>query len=314
MSTGNERSVWTFSQSFTTGFRATHSELEKRLEHVSTCPASDAIQTLSADIAKLSKTLADAAESLPSYDQKLYEMQVSTLETGLNALRAVAAPKPKFSFKRKSATVANPVTPSKPNKSNLVSTTSELPHSNPLISSHTYAYLTTASLIGSPPTSCLTVSDLDYCVLNLLPTTGASELEVSAIHLRKISNSVLLLPLVDGSILAHDLSRCVVVAGCHQFRMHASIKVDVFLSIVSNPIVEDCHGIRFTSYPQTLLAPERSGEGIQPSAAQDFSHIRNTPSPNWIYLDDSETQRPWPTKLLESTLEVERSLREVLPA
>lgn len=45
--------------------------------------------------------------------------------------------------------------------------------------------------------------------------------------------------------------------------MHASIKVDVFLSIVSNPIVEDCHGIRFTSYPQTLLAPERSGEGVR---------------------------------------------------
>lgn len=134
----------------------------------------------------------------------------------MNALRAVAAPKPKFSFKRKTATVANPVTPSKPNKSNPVSTTSELPHSNPLISSHTYAYLTTASLIGSPPTSCLTVSDLDYCVLNFLPTTGASELEVSAIHLRKISNSVLLLPLVNGSILAHDLSRCVVVVGCHQ--------------------------------------------------------------------------------------------------
>jgi len=45
--------------------------------------------------------------------------------------------------------------------------------------------------------------------------------------------------------------------------MHTSVKVDVFLSTAPNPIVEDCHDIRFTSYPQTLLASERSGEAVR---------------------------------------------------
>jgi hypothetical protein len=75
---------------------------------------------------------------------------------------------------------------------------------------------------------------------------------------------VVLLPGVDGSALIHDLEECVVVLGYHQvrfelfkhlcfsslsrptyFRMHASSKVDVYLSITSNPTVEHCQEIRF---------------------------------------------------------------------
>ena len=138
---------------------------------------------------------------------------MNTLETNLSGLRTAIAPKPKFSFKREKVTVLNPTKSAKNKPTSLIS---EFPPSKPLISSHTHAYLTVASFIGSPRTSGLTVSDLDYCILNLLPTSGTSEFEISAIHLKKISNSVLLLPLINCSILVHDLSRCVIVVGCHQ--------------------------------------------------------------------------------------------------
>jgi len=137
----------------------------------------------------------------------------------LNGLRATASPKPKFFFKREQATVLNP---NKSVRNKPTSSISELPPSKPLISSHRHAYLTVASLIGSPRTSSLTISDLDYCILNFLSTSVTSEFEISAIHLNKVSNSVLLLPLTNCSILAHDLSRCVVVVGCHQVQSPAS--------------------------------------------------------------------------------------------
>jgi len=57
--------------------------------------------------------------------------------------------------------------------------------------------------------------------------------------------------------------------------MHTSVKVDVFLSIASNPIVEDCHDIRFTSYPQTLLASERSGEAVRIARKSHYQSLQS---------------------------------------
>ncbi|KAF5350545.1 hypothetical protein D9756_008724 [Leucocoprinus leucothites] len=319
MSSGNDHAVWTFSQSFTSDFRSNRLELEKRLESLKASPTPDAIQALSADIAKLAKTLSDATGSLPSYDQKLYETacQLHALETNLNRLRAATTTKPKFAFKRKTAAESPPstITPSESTKGALISTSPQPSSSNSFISSHTHTYLTITSLVGSPPASDLTISDLDHCILNLLSTKDDLQLDISAIHLRKISNSVLLLPIINGSILIHDLSRCVIVLGCHQFRMHSSTKVDVFLSISSNPIIEDGHDVRFAPYPRALLTPEQPQESITtPPAVQDFSHIRNTPSPNWIHMEESDTSRPWPMGPLHSRSEIESSLQDILPA
>lgn len=151
--------------------------------------------------------------------------QLNALETNLDQLRTAATPKPRFAFKRSTAAAPSP-SPIPRSELTTVASVSTFSQSstssNSFISSHTHRYLTIASLVGPPPTSDLTISDLDHCILNLLPTSGQAQLDISAIHLHKISNSVLLLPIVNGSILIHDLSRCVIVTGCHQVRMIAS--------------------------------------------------------------------------------------------
>ena len=43
--------------------------------------------------------------------------------------------------------------------------------------------------------------------------------------------------------------------------MHASSKVDVYLSITSNPIIEHCKEIRFFAYPRAL-APSSVTEKV----------------------------------------------------
>lgn len=142
--------------------------------------------------------------------------QVRDLEKRLNELRSAAIPKPKFAFKRTSGATSSPTPPKVPTTPSAVSTSSLPPSSHSFISTRSYSYLTIESLVDPSSTSDLTISDLDHCILNLLPVADRPGPRISAIHLRRITNSVLLLPIIDGSVLVYDLSRCVIVIGCHQ--------------------------------------------------------------------------------------------------
>jgi hypothetical protein len=51
----------------------------------------------------------------------------------------------------------------------------------------------------------------------LLPPQD-SNLNFSALHIRDLSDCVLLLPFTQGSALIHDIRNCVLVLGCHQVR------------------------------------------------------------------------------------------------
>ena len=192
-------------------------------------------------------------------------------------MRASKVPKTKFSFKRK---------PQKPSQvshpASTESPVSSLPPSSPIISSNlslslqSRAYLTISSLPTHPQQSDLTLSDLTNCIVNLLPpSSGESSLQISALHARNLSQCVVLLPSIDGSALLENISGSIIVLGCHQvryqnsavtrfilytlrfeqFRMHSSTKVDVFLSVSSNPIIETCKQIRFSQYPDEFTIP-----------------------------------------------------------
>ncbi|KAF8208225.1 TBCC-domain-containing protein [Mycena galopus ATCC 62051] len=295
--------TWSFSQSFSAQFQASRTELESRVDSAkSTTITADALQTLSLDLAKLTKTLSDATGSLPSYDQRQYELQLKGLQTSLEELRTMI-PKSKFAFKRK---VPAPSTQPSPNPGSLVvsETPSEsLPSSTPIstnltLSSRSHQYLTLASLPDTSQASDLAISDLHKCILNLLPDAGdgsssrESNLKISALHIRNLTDTILLLPIIQGSVLLHDLRRCLVVVGCHQFRMHTSKDVDVYLSIPSTPIIEHCSQIRFASYPAVLRTSEISSPDVL--SIQDFSHIKSTPSPNWSMLPPQAHISKWP--------------------
>ncbi|KAJ3549442.1 hypothetical protein NMY22_g886 [Coprinellus aureogranulatus] len=155
---------------------------------------------------------------------------------------------------------------------------------------------------------------LNRCVVNLLPPKD-SQLRFSALHIRNLSDSVLLLPFNDGSALIHDIKNCVLVLGCHQFRMHTSTHVDVYLRIKSNPIIETCSNIRFGMYPAPL-APQLLQESPQPPfTVQDFSHIRATPSPNFSLIGEKlgNEIKPWPTEPVTEGEDLANILVGLLP-
>jgi len=95
-----------------------------------------------------------------------------------------------------------------------------LPSSYLTLSSHSHSRLSFSSLPNSQDfsESDMTIADLDNCIVDLVGQTTRPIL--TAIHIRNISDTILVLPIIKGSVLLHDIKRCIIVVGCHQvFRM-----------------------------------------------------------------------------------------------
>ncbi|TFK75641.1 hypothetical protein BDN72DRAFT_757507 [Pluteus cervinus] len=314
---------WGFSQTFLVDFQSTRSDLQTRVDALkltNATPAQQSLHDLTVDLAKLGKRLSDATGSLPNYDQRQCELQIKNLENELSALRASSAPKSKFAFKKKKVLPSSTAAPVAPEPAVQTADISALPlsesSSHLSLSHQSKAYLGWSLIPTASSAQCdLTISNLDHCIVNLLPISNGTPDEtkgtnISAIHIYDVSNSILLLPMISGSVLLHNLQNSIVVIGCHQFRMHTSNKVDVYIEIPSNPIIEHCSGIRFAPYPAILSqSPTKllhhSSTQASTFAVQDFSHIRETPSPNWTTLKESDWTTAWPVQTTDNTAVVD---------
>lgn len=298
-------SKWTFAQNFYSDFHVKTTELASHLDALkcSSGATPNEVQAAAVDISQLAKRLSEATGSLPSYDQRQCEIQLKVLEKALEELRGTSSAVPKFSFKRKSARSKTAVEPS-----GIIPTSRDALPVVDLASSLSSRYLTISDLEDRNHPGEMTLSDISNCIVNLLHDHTT---DFSAVHLQRVSDSVLLLPHINGSILLHDMSNCVLVVGCHQFRMHSSTRVDVYVSAGTNPIIEHCSDIRFSVYPNSLpQAPSQQAKEV--FTVQDFSHIRETASPNWSVLPEDKRQRNWPVSPLQGQMLI-AELRSILP-
>ncbi|KAK0498762.1 tubulin binding cofactor C-domain-containing protein [Armillaria luteobubalina] len=288
-STSNEQQ-WTFSQQFSSGFSKASTDLQTRISasKEASSTSNDTVAELSAHFTKLTKNLADAVGSLPAYDQKGYENQLKSIEAGLESLRKTSKPVSRFSFKKRQA-ASRPL----PTATVTAEPSSQEPSSSQA-SILSFSTRNDEILTVDLSDACardVTLSDLANCVVNLI---APSKLTISAVHAQNLRNVVLLLPMIQSSIMLHDLDNCVVVVGCHQFRMHTSRSVDVYLSIPSHPVIENCSGIRFAGYPSALQRGTQVLSESRHASVQDFSHIKATPSPNWTLLPEDQLPTFWP--------------------
>ena len=218
--------------------------LTNRLETAKSTSSSDVVQSLSQEIAQLRKGLVDNTSLLPPYDRRQCEavsilytcpmiyidafQQMAGLEGMLDQIRTTSTSKPKFAFKRKPASKPNPPPTAGPSTS---ATTPSVP-ARPLpstyltLSSKSHEHLTLESLPSlvepsNTPQSDLTIADLDHCVVD--PCTPKKPVEpaalgmtFTALHIRDIRDTILLLPSIKGSVLLHNATRCIIAVGCHQ--------------------------------------------------------------------------------------------------
>ena len=154
--------------------------------------------------------------------------QMGLLEQSLEDIRSASLPKTKFAFKRKT------------NKPPLSAAPTLLPSSSAAnesgrrdgllgtsdfnnLSSHSHCRLSLQSIPTSgagPPLSDLIISDLDHCIVDLRATAGSvrsqNQLDLTALHVHDLKDTLLILPNVKGSVILHNLRRCTAIVTCHQ--------------------------------------------------------------------------------------------------
>ncbi|KAH8829117.1 tubulin binding cofactor C-domain-containing protein [Flagelloscypha sp. PMI_526] len=232
---------------------------------------------LAAEIVQRNKDLNDNASELPAYEVRQKTLQVKQLEQTLANLQQ---PTTKFSFKRSASKPTVPIPQSAASPTS-VSPSIQI-QSNKLITS-----------VGE------SLSSLSDCIVSL-PS-------LSALYVSKIQQSILVLPDVKGSLILHDLNNCILLVHCHQFRIHTSSNVTIYISCPSPPIIESCSSLRFISSPFP--------DSIPFTTAQDFSHVRqDTPSPNWSTTLDfpAITLKEWTSIINIDTESVKDTLERYL--
>ncbi|KAG8742115.1 hypothetical protein FRC10_001985 [Ceratobasidium sp. 414] len=306
-------------------FKAQAQELEDGLS--TKTPSSKDVEQISLKVTKLRTSLTEAITIgiLPTYDQRLCEQRVVTLEESLSKARSASKPKSKFSFKS-TATVrptASPPTKTSPSAGQSISAVSvpPTPHSGApepsthssaaeiTLAGHTRRYLTFQDAAGAdllnsttPAQSLvMTIKGLNNCFVDLASTAA----RVNAIHVQGLRRTVLYAGDMQGSILLHDCYGCTIVVSSHQFRMHTSDSTHVYLKVASNPVIEKCTNIGFGPFPSTDSTPK----GSISYTVQDFDWMADSHSPNWHAIERTDFQLP--AFILEN--ELDTTLSTILP-
>ena len=150
------------------------------------------------------------------------------LEQSLEETRSASLPKKKFVFKRRAdrpPVVDVPTLPPSPQATlaqpgrDHLSTVSTFYR----LSKHSNCRLSLKSLPtfgDDTPTFDLTISDLNRCIVDLCSPAKISsphhQPPLTALHIRDLKDTILILPNVKGSVLLYNLHMCTVIVACHQ--------------------------------------------------------------------------------------------------
>ncbi|CAD6977554.1 unnamed protein product [Tilletia controversa] len=296
---------------FFTSFRARLATLEQQIQ-----AASSPTQTpqLVQELADTRKALLDETALIPPRDREGHERLLRELSEKLAAksreLTASASdnstqttsktgsdapqPKARFAFKRNPAKAPTP------------SATKSEPVGN------VNGVQTNATTLAEPPTassatppsassSDLRLENQSARILDL--RKDANTRELLTIQIRSLSDCIVIVPPLQGSLMVHDCVRCLIVVGkCRQYRMHDTTDSTIVLNdCLTGATVENCHRILFAS---SLSAPSWDTPPTR-FAVQDFDHVSSiTESPHWRWLSYQDEQQSKDAQLQSAVSEI----------
>ncbi|CDR88117.1 uncharacterized protein SPSC_03703 [Sporisorium scitamineum] len=249
---------------FYTHFRAATDSLLTRLsDEPPTTP--ELLQQSLQTYAGLSAELTRAVDSgvLPAHDQGVHKRRLEEVAAVLEDRRRAVAQqgherksKGGFAFKRKQPAVAavSAAPAALHSVTNQTSTEKPLAAAQDRQSSHLtvsaihdtrYHHSSSTQPLSSTHIS-IDVTDVFNSIVDL--RTIASTHTVLAVQIRGVTNSALLLPPIEGSVMIHSVVNSLLsIPSCHQYRMHESKDAVVEMSTKRGSVVtiEGCSGIRF---------------------------------------------------------------------
>ncbi|KAI9262387.1 tubulin binding cofactor C-domain-containing protein [Phascolomyces articulosus] len=293
--TSLEPSATEASNKFWHEFKAERLAIETALQrspHLPKPKLPDHFQTILQNINNLEKQLTQATEFIPSYDERQYARQIKELGRALDTARANLTPKPKFTFKsrKQKPQTQKPAddttcstTIKEKEKDGIIQSTSSHDNDDDDDDDNVVSFSDMSDQCIQPETLDnvdVLLSNLTRCTIVL--TSG----QVSALHIKNLSQCVVICHSIRGSVLMYGFIRSVIAVGCHQFRMHDAKTVHVLLNVSSRPIIEDSSDICVGCY-EALNIPNSTNYYDQ---MEDFNWLKKQASPNWRVMDSTETR------------------------
>ena len=82
------------------------------------------------------------------------------------------------------------------------------------------------------------------------------------------------------AVLFPGLQDCFLLLDAAQIRVHASCRIDIYLRVRSNPVIEGCSQVQFAPFSRSGEENDLQENGLW-SQVQDFSWLKSEPSPHW---------------------------------
>mmetsp|Transcript_37368 Transcript_37368/g.62898 ORF Transcript_37368/g.62898 Transcript_37368/m.62898 type:complete len:440 (+) Transcript_37368:188-1507(+) len=292
-------------------------------EEGGTKSAEKALNTITAELQDLEKSVAGASYYLPAYDARASLSAVAALRQKNDQLRAKLAPRQKFSFASRDAFRQQQCQHRDENsRMNTIPEPSGRSAAASMSEKHKTVVpglrgrqgetviITAAELGGGDG------GDAEYMLEDLKDTTVWLCGPMRALFIHRVQNCHIYTGPVRGAMLIEDVRACTVMVAAHQIRIHGAVESDFYLHSRSNPIVEHCTGVRFAPYNMyyTGLRTHKRAAGLAEAndlwqQVHDFGWLRATHSPNWSVLPLEErtplTTMQVPTQTEETLLEPE---------
>ena len=293
---------------FSDNFNKEKLMLEKRLESCDSLPKIDLqseFDSITQDFQKLQKFISDSTMFLPPFELEKALEQLKKTYMQIQEKKDELLPKKKFAFRSKKK-VAEKMTKmeqstngvhsngsmSSSSASNMSNSDVQIELAECKLVNHSNENLSMdASAIEQKDVA---LASLSKCEIRLL---GAP----STVHIKNLTDCVVLCGPVSSSIFISDCSNCTFVIACQQLRTHTSKNCVFYLHVTSRAIIEDCSSLDFAPYNLTYLDMEEhfTKSGLDKirnnwSDVDDFNWLASDAhSPNWAILPEDKRKQNW---------------------
>ena len=226
--------------------------------------------------------MADAADYLPAYDQKVYTDAIKALTDELHRTTAKLGPKSRFQFKPRVSKAgkdskpdarhltknlnialgpaASASSPSEQYKSEdhdqEISDVSTGTRKLSISSTRDIAITDRENVHLVIPTSAShttpagALKNLKRCVVDMSASTTVGA-PFASVAMKNIEKSLVIAGHVNGPVHITGVKDSILVVVARQVRIHDCANVDMYLHCTSHPIIEDCSGMRFAPASKT---------------------------------------------------------------
>ncbi|KAJ2899067.1 putative tubulin folding cofactor C [Zalerion maritima] len=148
----------------------------------------------------------------------------------------------------------------------------------------------------------VTLNGLHDCVVR-----NMSDSKIPTLYLRKMRGCVIDGGWVSGSVFIEDVADSVIFVRARQVRVHETRKSALVVDVRSQPVVEDCSGVKFLELDSNWVAgkygEETEGGKNHWDEVLDFKWHKEGHSPNWEAMGSGEDGKGGKGKIGKEDLE-----------